>query len=152
MGRRWTPAEDATLLRILKTLPDASYAEVAQSMNRSPKSVWARSLRLRRKERSLPTRMPSYTQEEKRRLIQLAETHTLAEIAEELGRSVHSVRCYCHRNGIMINKLKRLAVCNRVNQLRDKLDWKDLTKQINKEFKTHYTPASLGRLLSYHAQ
>lgn len=145
MGKRWTDKEDETLLYILKTQPALSYVEIAERMNRTAHSVHARIMRLRKRGRKIALRGSVLNELDKHRIRLLADAHTLTEIAEIVDVSVHAVRNYCHRNNIMVNKLRRMAIYNRVLQLRDKKAWEDVVSLINKEFKTRYTAMSLGR-------
>lgn len=145
MGKRWTDKEDETLLLILKTQPLLSYVEIAKQIDRTPHSVHARIMRLRKRGQKIALRGSVLNELDKHRIRLLADVHTLTEIAEIVGVSVHAVRNYCHRNNIMVNKLRRMAIYNRVLQLRDKKAWEDVVSLINKEFKARYTPMSLGR-------
>lgn len=106
MGKRWTDKEDETLLLILSTSPKASYKEVARCMNRTPCSIRARYIKLRKRRGDLPPRGGVYTPEERVRVATLAKKHTLKEIAEIMNRSVHAIRCYCFRNKISL-KVRR---------------------------------------------
>ncbi|EDF0069196.1 hypothetical protein BZX65_24810, partial [Salmonella enterica subsp. enterica serovar Enteritidis] len=54
MGKCWTDKEDEALLLILSTSPKASYKEVARCMNRTPCSIRARYLKLRKRRGDLP--------------------------------------------------------------------------------------------------
>nr|DAH94123.1 MAG TPA: Pre-mRNA-splicing factor spp42, Pre-mRNA-splicing factor, U2/U5/U6, Lariat, RNA BINDING [Caudoviricetes sp.] len=106
MGKRWTDKEDETLLLILSTSPKASYKEVARSMNRTPCSIRARYIKLRKQRGDLPPRGGVYTPEERVKVAALAKKHTLNEIAEIMNRSIHAIRCYCFRNNITL-KVRR---------------------------------------------
>lgn len=106
MGKRWTDKEDETLLLILSTSPKASYKEVARSMNRTPCSIRARYIKLRKQRGDLPPRGGVYTSEERVKVAALAKKHTLNEIAEIMNRSIHAIRCYCFRNNITL-KVRR---------------------------------------------
>lgn len=145
MGKRWTDKEDETLLLILKTQPLLSYKEIAEQIGRTTHSVHARIMRLRKRGQKIPLRGTILNTMDKYRIRLLADKHTLTEIAEIVDVSVHAVRNYCHRNGIMVNKLQRMAIYNRVTQINDKMPWEDVVSLINKEFKARYTPMSLGR-------
>lgn len=106
MGKRWTDKEDETLLHILRVAPKTSYKEVARYMDRTPCSIRARYIKLRKRRGDLPPRGGVYTPEERIRVAMLAKKHTLKEIAEIMNHSIHSIRCYCFRNKISL-KVKR---------------------------------------------
>lgn len=106
MGKCWTDKEDEALLLILSTSPKASYKEIARCMNRTPCSIRARYLKLRKRRGDLPPRGGAYTPEERTRIAMLAKKHSLNEIAEIMNRSIHAIRCYCFRNKISL-KVRR---------------------------------------------
>lgn len=87
---RYSNADDALLLR----LADAYTArEIARYLNRTRKSVEMRLARLRRAGRHIAAPHPcqSYTTADDALIEQLRDTHTHAQIAERLGRSIKSI-------------------------------------------------------------
>ena len=52
MGKRWTDKEDTALLFILRSRPDATYAEIAEVLHRTELSVRARCIRIRNRGRT----------------------------------------------------------------------------------------------------
>lgn len=151
MGKRWTDKEDTILLFILRSRPDATYAEIAEVLHRTELSVRARCIRIRNQGVYIPQNNSNWTATDHRRVKELAEKHTIEQIAEMMGRSVSAVRCYCHRKGIITNKQERLAIYNRVLVLRNTLPWCRTTEVINKEFKTNYTAAGLSSMVKHYS-